>query len=108
MGNKMTREEELKGLESACSFLESMSDDERFEYLMKNSLSFKNEMEKTSTEFRNSTSSLIIQESSITVINKDSDRASISADIYKPGKSINNIEIRVVYSKESQTCQTAA
>jgi len=51
MGNKMTREEELKGLESVCSFLGSMSDDERFEYLMKNSKSFKKEMAKMLKEF---------------------------------------------------------
>lgn len=51
MGKKMTREEELKKLESMSNFLCSMSDDEFFDYLYENSPSFKDDIDNLTARF---------------------------------------------------------
>ncbi|MBQ9207902.1 MAG: hypothetical protein IJ158_14475 [Treponema sp.] len=60
----MTREEELKKLESMSNFFCSMSDDEFFDYLYENSPSFKSDVDNLESTFD------VVGEVSIT-LNKD-------------------------------------
>lgn len=104
MGNKMTREEELKGLESVCSFLGSMSDDERFEYLMKNSKSFKKEMEKILPTF-----SLTLQNNiSVDISKKNFNETTVSVNVYRPITITTEVSSDSLSTKESPIWQIAA
>ncbi len=51
MGKKMTKEEELKKLESMSKFFCSMSDEEFFNYLYENSPSFKDDIDNLDNTF---------------------------------------------------------
>ncbi len=53
----MTQKESLKILDNVCGFVDSMSDEELFNYMMENSASFKAEVSKKEAEMNTNTSS---------------------------------------------------
>lgn len=72
----MTREESLKLLDEACAFMDSMSNEELFDYMFENSQSFRNEIERIEKEITYSN----ISEYTLTITEKYDESLFSTAD----------------------------